>query len=209
VALLLEATAFDTLGLSAFGFAAFGFSRLTLFFRDALAAVTFPVGFAADLDFRAGSTLDSDVRAGFDLALRLGSPFALVFRFFFGSTLDSSAGLAAAARLRRGCSAGASSGSGRSIFRRRAGFGSAVLAAAMCSASGLRIMVGSYTLRTQPKVRASAMSLSTDARLRPFSSRITHTTFDSFVFTHLARLCRFSSAASDSVSPMQDAAWLT
>jgi hypothetical protein len=74
---------------------------------------------------------------------------------------------------------------------------------------GFRNMVGSNTLRMQPNVRAFTMSSRTEILFLSPSSRKMHTTFDSFCFTHFARLCFFNSASIESVSPMHDAAWLT
>jgi hypothetical protein len=73
---------------------------------------------------------------------------------------------------------------------------------------GFRNMVGSNTLRMQPKVLAFTMSSRTEALFLSLSSRRMHTTFDSFCFTHFDRLCFFISARIDPVSPIQDAAWL-
>lgn len=73
---------------------------------------------------------------------------------------------------------------------------------------GFRNMVGSNTLRMQQKVRALVISSSIAVLLLSLSTRRMHTTFDAFCFTHFARLCFFNSAGTESVSPMQDAAWL-
>lgn len=200
----LAISAFVVFGLTFFRFAAFRLLMTTLALR---AAAAFRAGLAAARAFLPGSAFAAGFRASFALVLPAGLAFALVFGFFF----DPASGLSAALAVRvlRVSSAGAPASSDVSTFRRLAGLGSACFATAMCRTSGLRIIAGSNTLRTQPNVRASTMSLSTAMRLRPLSSRSTHTTFDSFVFTHFARLCFFSSASSESVSPMQEAAWLT
>jgi hypothetical protein len=70
-------------------------------------------------------------------------------------------------------------------------------------------MVGSNTLRMQPKVRIPAISSSTVVLPLSLSSRRMHTTFDPLCFTHFALLCFFISATIEPVSPMHDAAWLT